>query len=122
MRIKLDENIPANLTARLVELGHDADSVPDEDLTGQPDSAIWAATLAENRFLITQDLDFSDASQMPPGSHPGILLIRLPAPSRKALHERIDTLFTTEAIEQWAGCLVIATDRKIRIRRPSDST
>jgi hypothetical protein len=59
---------------------------------------------------------------MPPGSHPGILLIRLPAPSRKALHERIDTLFTTEAIEQWAGCLVIATDRKIRIRRPSDST
>lgn len=122
MKIKLDENIPATLTTRLAELGHDADSVPDENLTGQPDTAIWASALAENRFLVTQDLDFSDASQMPPGSHPGILLLRLPAPSRKALFERIEALFATEPIEQWPGCLVIATERKIRIRRPSQDS
>jgi predicted nuclease of predicted toxin-antitoxin system len=42
MKIKLDENIPASLSARLATLGHDVDSVPEEGLTGYPDAAVWS--------------------------------------------------------------------------------
>ncbi len=60
MRIKLDENLPTSLVESLVELGHDADSVQQEGLQGAPDPDVWAATQADERLLVTQDLDFSD--------------------------------------------------------------
>lgn len=58
MKIKLDENLPARLADLLKSWGHDADTVADEGLKGRPDPDIWAAARKENRFLITQDLDF----------------------------------------------------------------
>ena len=60
MKVKLDENLPARLVPILHQHGHDVDTVPDEHLSGRPDTEIWQATSAEGRFLITQDLDFSD--------------------------------------------------------------
>ena len=60
MRIKLDENLPARLAHVLRDLGHEVDTVPAEGLAGCPDEVIWQASKRESRFLITQDLDFSD--------------------------------------------------------------
>src|SRR5256885_5322634 len=41
---------------------------------------------------------------------------------RLALTRRIESIFTTEHVEQWAKCFVVATDRKIRIRRSEEHT
>ena len=60
MKIKLDENLPTRLASLLVSMGHQVDSVVDEGLTGKPDSDVWIAAQKEGRFLVTQDLDFSD--------------------------------------------------------------
>jgi hypothetical protein len=60
MRIKLNENLPASLSLLLRKLGHNVSTVEDEGLGGSPDSVIWLAAQREARFLITQDLDFSD--------------------------------------------------------------
>lgn len=49
--------------------GHDVDTVPEEHLSGRPDAEIWQIVSAEGRFLITQDLDFSDTRQFAPGTH-----------------------------------------------------
>ncbi|WP_436611369.1 DUF5615 family PIN-like protein [Sorangium sp. So ce1024] len=68
MRIKLDENLPSSLVEALAQLGHDVDSVPQERLQGSSDPDIWAAAQAEGRFLVTQDLDFSDVRQFAPGT------------------------------------------------------
>ena len=62
--------------------GHDADSVPQEGIQGHPDVNVFAAAQQASRFLITQDLDFSDVPKFAPGSHHGILLARLSAPGR----------------------------------------
>ncbi|MEO5727778.1 MAG: DUF5615 family PIN-like protein [Byssovorax sp.] len=118
MRIKLDENLPASLVDALVRLGHDADSVPQEGLQGATDPDVWAAAQADKRFLVTQDLDFSDVRQFAPGTHHGLLLVRLGNPSRRALMSYIESLFRAEDIEHWARCFVVATDTKIRVRRP----
>jgi predicted nuclease of predicted toxin-antitoxin system len=118
VKIKLDENLPDRLVAVLTGLGHNVDTVRTEQLTGRADPDVWSAAQAAQRFLITQDLDFSDVRRYTPGTHAGLLLVRLTRPGRNVLFERVSTVFQTEKIEDWTGCLVVATEQKIRIRRP----
>ena len=66
LEIKLDENLPTALVHLLTNLGHDVDTVPDEGVAGQDDTVVLRAAQDAGRFLITQDLDFSDARR----SHP----------------------------------------------------
>lgn len=119
MKIKLDENLPDRLVSALTGLGHDVDSVYVERLNGRIDADVWNVTQAARRFFITQDLDFSDIRRYTPGTHAGLLLVRLPRPGRDALFARVSTLFQTEKVEDWTGCLVVVTDRKVRVRRPA---
>jgi predicted nuclease of predicted toxin-antitoxin system len=120
MKIKLDENLPHQLAILLKDLGHDVDTLFEERLVGHADTEIWEAAQKESRFLITQDLDFSDSRQFAPGSHHGILLIRLHSPNRRNLIERICKLFQNENVGQWANCFVVATERKIRVLKPGN--
>jgi predicted nuclease of predicted toxin-antitoxin system len=101
MKIKLDENLPYGLTTTLRDLGHDVCTTHEEGLTGHSDREIWDAAQKESRFLITQDLDFSDLRQFAPGSHHGILLVRLRSPSRGELAARIAELFQSEDVAGW---------------------
>jgi predicted nuclease of predicted toxin-antitoxin system len=82
MKIKLDENLPVRLANLLTSLEHDVHTTHEEGLDGRDDLEIWEAAQKESRFLITQDLDFSDTRRFAPGSHHGILLLRLHSPSR----------------------------------------
>jgi len=118
MKIKLDENMPAALGSILLGLGHDADTVPQEGLRGSDDSAVWRAAQEADRFLVTQDLDFSDLRRYQPGSHAGLLLVRLREPGRSALALRVRAAFEGEDVESWRGCFVVLTDHKVRVRRP----
>lgn len=118
MKIKLDENLPVRLAIPLRDLGHDVHTLRDESLLGHADVEIWDTTQKESRFLITQDLDFSDLRQFAPGTHHGILLVRLRSPSRRDLMERVAELFRRENVGEWAGCFVVATERKIRVLKP----
>lgn len=117
MRIKLDENIPADLVSSLSAVD-EVDTAHSEGLTGAADSTLWEAAQKGARFLITQDLDFGDLRQFMPGSHAGILLVRLKNPSRGALTLRIVEICKSDDFQSWGGCVVVATDSKIRIRRP----
>jgi len=119
MKIKLDENLPSRLANALNQLGHDVHTSPEEGLSGRADPEIWQMAQRESRFLITQDLDFSDSRKFAPGSHCGILLVRLRSPSRKALIERVTVLFQSENVSQWERCFVVATERKLRVVKPS---
>ena len=117
MRIKLDENLPQRLVAELSALGHDVDTVEDEDLVGAIDPDVWKGAQDDKRFFITQDLDFSDIRQFQPGTHHGVLILRLRNPGRKALLARVKHLFETENVEEWKGGFVIVTEKKIRVRK-----
>jgi predicted nuclease of predicted toxin-antitoxin system len=120
MKIKLDENLPLQLAMLLKDLGHDTQTPYAERLLGHTDKEIWDEAQKESRFLITQDLDFSDLRRFAPGSHHGILLVRLRSPSRRQLTQRMQELFLREQTREWAGCFVVATERKIRVPKPSD--
>jgi len=118
VNIKLDENLPARLADRLSALGHDVDTVPKEGLAGKSDEAVWRAAQNSGRFLITQDLDFSDLRRFAPGTHHGILLVRLAAPGRQALVRQIEAAFRTENVAGWGSCFVVLTEHKLRVVAP----
>ncbi len=119
MKIKLDENLPERLVSALNALGHDVDTVPSEHLTGRADADLWNMVQSVDRFLITQDLDFADMRKYTPGTHGGLLLVRLAFPGRDALVDRVTLLFATEYVDDWKGCLVVATEHKVQVRRPA---
>ncbi len=118
MKIKLDENLPHRLATLLKNFGHEIHTLHEEKLSGHSDKEVWEAAQKESRFLITQDLDFSDSRKFAPGSHHGILLLRLRSPNRRALMERIKEIFEKENVSDWKACFVVATERKIRVLRP----
>jgi len=122
VNVKLDENLPDRLVSTLAELGHEVDTVYVERLNGRIDADVWKGTQSSKRFFITQDLDFSDMRRYAPGTHAGLLLVRLAQPGRNALLERVSQVFKTEKVEDWTGCLVVVTDRKVRVRRPARPT
>jgi hypothetical protein len=111
MKVKLDEHIPVRLAGELTTLGHDVDTVASEGLQGRPDSDVWSAAKRDDRFLITQDLDFSDVRQFKPG-------VRLREPGANALVSRIRAVAQQEGLDSFARCFVVLSDRKLRIRRP----
>jgi len=118
VKIKLDENLPDELADLLAASHHDVHTVRGESLVGRDDQTVFAAAVREQRLLITQDLDFSDLRQFKPGTHPGIVLVRLHDPSRRRLIERFRQIIGAEAVESWAHCFVVVSDKKLRIRRP----
>jgi predicted nuclease of predicted toxin-antitoxin system len=118
MKFKLDENLPLQIAIDLRARTHDVQTVGEEGLTGGVDANIWQATQREGRILITQDLDFSDTRKFQPGTHHGIVLIRLQSPSRRNLIARTTELFETENVSGWARCFVVVTERKIRVKKP----
>ena len=118
MKIKLDENLPASLATTLTRLRHDVHTVAQEELSGCSDRELWDAAQRDERFLITQDLDFSDLRQFAPGTHHGILLVRLRTPDRQNLINRVGQIFEYEDVTRWERCFVVATERKLRVVRP----
>jgi predicted nuclease of predicted toxin-antitoxin system len=118
MKVKLDENLPVRLVAILAGLGYEVDTVPCEELSGKPDADVWAAVRTAGRFFITQDLDFSDVRQFAPGSHPGILIVRLREPGASALADRVTSALKEHPLDSLARCFAVLSDRKLRVRRP----
>ena len=122
MRIKIDENLPSSLSGILSAFNHNVHTVADENLSGCSDRELWNAAQRDSRFLVTQDLDFSDLRRFTPGTHHGILLVRLRFPDRQSLIQRVRALFRYEKVDRWTGCFVVATEHKLRVVRPPDRT
>ncbi|HMT21077.1 MAG TPA: DUF5615 family PIN-like protein, partial [Promineifilum sp.] len=66
MKFKLDENFGSRTQNLFLSFGHDAHTVTQEGHGGAADSVIYDLCRAEDRCLITLDLDFADVVGFPP--------------------------------------------------------
>jgi len=66
------------VTRALIAAGHDVVDVRGVGLWGATDDAIAARAQATSSIVVSGDLDFSNALRFPPGTHPGIVVARLP--------------------------------------------
>lgn len=119
MKLKLDENLPTSAAPRLAALGYDVHTVLEEKLGGRNDAEVWAAAQTEGRFLVTCDLDFSDARAFAPGTHHGVLIVRLPDAEQWRAADHLLAWFSDPVARSWGGCLVVATIHKVRVIRAS---
>ena len=116
MKIKLDENLPLEAAVLMVKAGHDAHTVLQEELGGQPDSMISAVCRSEERILITLDTDFCNILNYPPQDHSGIIVIRTLDQSKSSIIGFIEQIITAIKKEQVNRKLWIVQKNGIRIR------
>lgn len=121
MKIKLDENLPRSAKAVLAEAGHDVDSVEDEGLAGADDPTVSAAATEVERLVITLDRGFGDVQRYPPGSHAGILVLRVDDQSAVSVCRTLSELVEQNAIEDLGGCVAVFRNGDLRVRRPAES-
>ena len=118
LKVKLDENL-AETHAQLVRAAsYECDRVTDEGLSGATDEALWERVVAEGRFFVTLDLDFSDVRRYTPGSHPGVLLLRPRSSSRDDVATVLGAVMSRHDLRDFEGCLVVADASRTRVRRP----
>ncbi len=116
LRFKIDENLPTEAANIFVENGFNAESVFYEGLKGAPDNKIIKICKQEERILVTLDLDFSDIRIYPPGSVPGIIILRISDHSIKSVLTIVKRIITKINTENPVGKLWIVSDTNIRIR------
>lgn len=113
---KIDENLPAEVAAILREAGHDAVTVLEQAMGGDPDTRVSEVCSAEGRALLTLDLDFSDIRAYPPTSYPGIIVLRLVSQDKASVLNVVQRLIPPLANEPLSGKLWVVDESQIRIR------
>jgi predicted nuclease of predicted toxin-antitoxin system len=116
MRFKADENLPPEVAAFLRDHGHDALTVWDEGMRGEPDQHLAKVCQSERRALVTLDLGFADIRTYPPERFTGLIVLRLNQQSRRhvlAVLPRVLELLKTEPLE---GRLWIVDKQSLRVR------
>jgi len=79
---------------------------------------VWDAAQAAGRLLVPQDLDFSDARRFSPGTHHGVVIVRLPDAEQWRLGDYLAAWFASAEARSWERCFVVATANKVRVLRP----
>lgn len=116
MKFKLDENLSPSLAEMFTAGGHDAHSVAQQALGGQPDARVIEVCSREQRALVTLDLDFSNILAYPPAKFAGIVVLRLADQAHVTVEAAMRRLLELLGSEPLAGRLWIVEDRCIRIR------
>jgi predicted nuclease of predicted toxin-antitoxin system len=115
-RFKLDENLPRDAEDLLRNSGHDVHTILGEQLGGSADPRVFDASQAEERILVTFDLDFSDIRVYPPASHAGIWVLR---PHTQSIENTLALLRSAMLVletEPTRGRLWIIEPERARIR------
>ncbi len=116
MKFKLDENLSPSLAALFAADGHEAHSVVQQALGGQPDERVIDVCRREQRALITLDLDFSNILAYPPAKFTGIVVLRLADQAHITVEAALRRVLDLLPQEPVTGTLWIVEDRRIRIR------
>ncbi|HEY3358246.1 MAG TPA: DUF5615 family PIN-like protein [Polyangia bacterium] len=115
--VKVDEDLPRGVADALRDGGYDAQTVHEQGLSGYDDERLWRCVQAEGRLLVTADKGFADVRSHPPGTHHGIVLLRLEYESRRAYIALAIQLLATTELEALVGTIAVATPERLRIRR-----
>lgn len=116
MLFKIDENLPAELADILRNLGHDAATVYEELLEGNPDQIISMVCLQEGRAIVTLDMGFSDVRVYPPALFQGIIVLRLRSQDKPHIIATFQKAIPFLQTEPLIGKLWIVDETKVRIR------
>ena len=117
LKVKLDEDLTPLVGEPLRVVGHAVIGTAEQGWSGLKDPELWRRIVAEGVFFVTADKGFGDIREYPPGTHPGILLLRPERESIVDYRALLEGVARAHALESLAGTITVATVRGVRIRR-----
>jgi predicted nuclease of predicted toxin-antitoxin system len=116
VKFKTDENLPVEVASLLRESGHDALTVIDQQMAGHPDGDLAAVCRAEQRALVTLDLDFADSRAYPPDQYCGLIVLRPRVQTISMLQHLTKQMVQLLDTQPLVGYLWIVEEQRVRIR------
>jgi len=115
----VDEDMPRSTARALRQAGYTALDVRDIGLRGHSDADVFAYAQAHNLVLVTADKGFSNVVAYAPGTHAGLIVVRVPneLPTQRVNEELLRALSGLQG-ETLQGLLGIVEVGRTRIRRP----
>ncbi len=113
--------MPRAARERFESRGWDVHDVHEEGLAAALDSPIQEACEREKRILVTLDTDFADTRRYDPGRSPGVIVLRPPSQSVKAIIACLDGAIRALGSERIEGALWIVEAERLRIRNHARS-
>lgn len=121
MKWKLDENFGSRTAHLFLRVGHDTETVLQEQLGGSSDETLYAHCIREDRCLLTLDMDFADILRFPPHRTPGMAVLRVPRNPSLRLLEALVAVLRFVATEPIRGRLWIVEPGRVRVREDAQS-
>ena len=116
MRFKIDENLPVEVCGALRAAGHNAASVHEQRLAGYPDGDVASVCRAEDRVIVTLDVEFGDIRRYPPRDYAGIVVLRLSDQSKPAVLGVLERVIGMLEQEPLGHRLWIVDETTVRMR------
>jgi predicted nuclease of predicted toxin-antitoxin system len=116
MKFLLDMGLAHSTGRYLRDSGHDAVHLRDQELQRLPDSEIVAKAVAEQRIILTHDLDFGRIVSLSKARVPSVVTFRLADMRAGEVNRQLYELITRFAAAMENGALISVTDQGIRVR------
>lgn len=116
-RFLVDESLPRSVCRELLARGHEVVDARDAGLRGRPDEEVHRYAVSGQRVLLAADVDFANALRFPAGSHPGIVVLRVPDDWGAAARTARLVAGIEELGNELAGAIVIVEPSRTRIFR-----
>jgi len=116
MRFLLDMNLSTEVAVWLRAQGHDAVHLRELGLQTLGDEAVLAKAVAEQRAILTFDLDFADIIAAAGAARVGVILFRLRSAQSARIVARLPAVLAVAGRALENGAVVIVEEARLRIR------
>ena len=117
MKFLADVGISAATVRMLREQGHEALHLREQDLHRLPDPEVMEKARAEDRIVLTFDLDFTDLLALGVRDSPSVVIFRLRDQTPGSVNPRLIEVLSERNEELQRGALIVIEDSRYRMRR-----
>ncbi|SRR5712691_1547782 len=116
MRFLADAGVARRVVNWLRERGHDAVHLREQRLQSLPDPEVFAKASAEERVLLTFDLDFGELVALSASPAASVIMFRLRDTRTPRVIERLEQVLTQSQTQLERGAIVVVEEARHRVR------
>lgn len=116
MKFLADMGVSPRVVEHLRLMGHDAVHLHEHGLDRMTDTDILAKAQAENRVVLTHDLDFGDLLAASQDVLPSVILFRLQDMRPGTVNRHLDDILAQHLPALESGAILSVTERRVRLR------
>lgn len=116
MRFLADMGVDQRIVDWLRSQGHDAIHLREQGLHRAADADIFAKAIAENRVVLTFDLDFGEILALAGAAAASVVLIRLNNTRTPFVQKRLEAVIAADGTALEKGAIIIVEDGRHRVR------